>query len=471
MADALMFESKGWRAIGGAALGFLVLALVALPVRVAAAGLGLLALMLTSLLAPAASLVVLALMLPFGDLLALPGGQVGSTDAVALLALAAWLIRQLALRKALIRHLPMGWIQLLFVWVMALSLTQAATWRLGVPELLKWAQFVAVYFVAVQVLGPQTRRWVVAALFIAGGAQACIGVYQFLTQTGPEAFGVLGRYMRAHGTLRQPNPYAGYLGYLLPVAASLAMGALTAWRKKHSAAILGVGLGCAALAALLALGIVLSWSRGAWLGLAATAAVVLGLMSRKVWTVTLAAVVGAFLLVAFWSPDWLPKPVTDRLAELTSYALAPSAADSEVTDANFSVLERVAHWQAGLRMFSDRPWLGVGIGNYEAAYAAYAAPPWYDPLGHAHNMAINFLAETGVLGTTAFILVWVAAARMAWRARRTDRELSRAFAIGIVGTWTYLTVHSLFDSLFVQHMQLQLALLLGCLVADEARAT
>jgi hypothetical protein len=33
----------------------------------------------------------------------------------------------------------------------------------------------------------------------------------------------MGRFMRAYGTFRQPNPYAGYLGYLAPVAVSLAV--------------------------------------------------------------------------------------------------------------------------------------------------------------------------------------------------------------------------------------------------------
>jgi putative inorganic carbon (HCO3(-)) transporter len=94
-------------------------------------------------------------------------------------------------------------------------------------------------------------------------------------------------------------------------------------------------------------------------------------------------------------------------------------------------------------------------------------------LGHAHNVYINFLAETGVLGAGAFAIFWLAAI---WHTLRASlfmpkrQHLHKALAIGILGTLIYLSIHNLFDNLFVQHLQLQLALLLGGLVAmKEAR--
>ena len=35
-----------------------------------------------------------------------------------------------------------------------------------------------------------------------------------------------------------------------------------------------------------------------------------------------------------------------------------------VTDENFSVVERIAHWVAAQRMWAQSPWFGVGPGNY-----------------------------------------------------------------------------------------------------------
>jgi O-antigen ligase len=137
----------------------------------------------------------------------------------------------------------------------------------------------------------------------------------------------------------------------------------------------------------------------------------------------------------------------------------------EVTDDNFAVLERVGHWQAGADMFSDHPWLGVGIGNYALAYPAYARPHFYEALGHAHNVYINFLAETGMLGAAAFAAFWLAALALAWRTARRGTGNTAALAAGVLGTLVYLTIHNLFDNLFVAHMQLQLALLLAAISA------
>jgi O-antigen ligase len=127
-------------------------------------------------------------------------------------------------------------------------------------------------------------------------------------------------------------------------------------------------------------------------------------------------------------------------------------------------------------MFSDHPWLGVGIGNYAVAYPAYALPRWYEPLGHAHNYYLNMAAEAGLMGLTAYLVagavvfIWVVRRIRDWRA------WPQALAIGVLGVLTHLSVHNLFDNLYVQHMILHLALLLGALTVlnayldDEANA-
>ena len=97
-------------------------------------------------------------------------------------------------------------------------------------------------------------------------------------------------------------------------------------------------------------------------------------------------------------------------------------------------------------------------------------PHWYLPLGHAHNAFINFLAEVGVIGFAAFVFFWLGVAWLAGRAATSGDAYAAALGIGILGAWAYLSVHSLFDNLFVQHMQLQLALLLGILFALTGNA-
>jgi O-antigen ligase len=219
------------------------------------------------------------------------------------------------------------------------------------------------------------------------------------------------------------------------------------------------------VAGVLAAGVIMSWSRGGWLGLIAGLLAILGLRSRRTAAATLIGLALLALIVTVGGTGWMPGPIAARLGDLGNYVAGPDLAHTEITDANFAVLERLAHWQAGQRMFNDHPWLGVGIGNFGTNYAAYALPHWYVSLGHAHNIFLNYLAETGVIGFAAFAASWLGVAWLAWRIAARSRGYRAALAIGVLGTWFYLSAHSMFDNLFVAHMQLQLALLLGALVA------
>jgi putative inorganic carbon (hco3(-)) transporter len=387
------------------------------------------------------------------------------------LTIVAWLAREVALRREIRLKPPaLTAALLLFVWLAGVSLTQAFSWRDGLPEWFKWVEFAALYIAAAQLLDRRSRWLVVAALFAGALSQAALGAYQFLRQVGPDGFLLPGGFMRAYGTLEQPNPYAGYLGYTTPLAASLALAALAVASRKRSLRLWLIAAALVGVTAALAAGIAMSWSRGAWLGLAAALVAVAGLRNWRTAGVTLALVVAVGLVVALVGTGWLPSPVAGRVADLGGYFSAPDPARTEITDENFSVLERLAHWQAGLRMFDEAPSLGVGIGNYAANYSRYPQPHWYEPLGHAHNVFINFLAETGLLGLAAFLAFWLGIAALAVRAgwNAADRW-NVALALGVLGGWVYLTTHNLFDNLFVQHLQLQLALLLAVLQAPPVR--
>jgi O-antigen ligase len=320
------------------------------------------------------------------------------------------------------------------------------------------------YLVATQILHKRSVVWVLIALLTAGTAQAALGFYQFLQQAGPEAFVLQGGFMRAYGTFQQPNPYAGYLGYLFPVAASLGLGALGQWQISRSRTHLALFAVCSIVAGSLAIGIILSWSRGAWLGLIAGGVAVLAFRSRRSAIIATVIAIVSLLVVLLFGTGWMPQTIMGRIGDLGSNLADVDPGRTEITDANFAVLERLAHWRVGQRMFADHPWLGVGIGNFATVYEKYALPHWYIPLGHAHNVFINFLAETGAVGFLTFMIFWLGVAGLAWRSAVRTAGYARVLGIGILGMWIYLSIHSLFDNLFVQHMQLQLALLLAMLV-------
>jgi O-antigen ligase len=127
------------------------------------------------------------------------------------------------------------------------------------------------------------------------------------------------------------------------------------------------------------------------------------------------------------------------------------------------VLERQAHWQAGLDMLRDEIALGVGFGNYADAYAQYALINWPDPLGHAHNYYINLLAEVGVVGLATYLFFWTA---VFWQTIRLLRYLDwpdRGIAMGLLAAWVALAAHHLVDKLYVNNIYIHLGVMLGLL--------
>lgn len=449
-------------ALIGVALLVAVLPTPASGLLLAAAGLA-----LAVLIKPWLGLPLLALVAPWAALRPLPVGALplDGADLALALVLAAWLAQGVAQRRIVVPHPPLLWPLLALLAALGLSLLAAPSYREGLPELLKWLQVLALYLATAALLPRQRVGWLIAAVLAAAAAQALLGLYQFLTQSGPDAFFLLGRFMRAYGAFRQPNPYAGYLGLVAPLAISLA---LWAWSSRQWAPA-RLRLSLTAAAGLISLGLLASWSRGAWLAFAAAVAVVILAHSRRAAPAVLALAAAAIVaLGVFGAADLLPAPVAGRLSELQQYVGLVDVARTEVTDANFSVIERIAHWQAALAMWRDHLWLGVGAGNYAVVYHLYNLPRWYEPLGHAHNVYLNFAAEAGLLGLLAYGWLWLAALWQALRRAAASNRFAAAVGAGILGGLVAASVHNFFDNLWVQHIYLTLALLLGLLAVLAA---
>ncbi len=135
----------------------------------------------------------------------------------------------------------------------------------------------------------------------------------------------------------------------------------------------------------------------------------------------------------------------------------------DINDANFSVLERLAHWQAATDMARDDLWTGVGFGNYEAAYADYMLINFTAALGHAHNYYLNLLAEVGLPGLLAYMFFWLAVmGQSVWLIRRLAWP-ERGVAVGLLAAWVALAVHHLVDKLYVNNIYVHLGVMLGLL--------
>jgi putative inorganic carbon (HCO3(-)) transporter len=415
----------------------------------------------------------------YAPALPLDAGQIA-----LILTLGAWFLHAARRGEVRVPASPFNVPLLVFVGVALLSLTDALSLGYGLNEVIKWAQIVVVMWLAVDFARRGRLGFVVGAVLTSAAVQAAIGVWQFgLRGNGPEQFLILGgRFYRAYGTFEQPNPYGGFVGMALAVACGVALGALMGWARPvgenlrarrplsarrvlraasnaHAPALIGLIV----LAGLLLAGLLASWSRGAWLGFGAAAFVMLAAWPRRAWIGLLlaaGAVLAAALAMRF---NLLPGEIAARLTGFTAYFRSFDVRGVDINDLNFSVIERLAHWQAAREMARHNFWLGVGIGNYEPVYAAYALMNWPYPLGHAHNFYLNLFAETGIIGLIAYGALWIVVLWQTWRATRGGAPWQRGLAIGLLGAWTHLLVHSLVDKLYVANLHLHVGVLLGAL--------
>ena len=241
---------------------------------------------------------------------------------------------------------------------------------------------------------------------------------------------------RVRGTFGSPNNLALVLERAAPVALALALaaGARTSfsgpgrwsWRRVLDTRALWL----LALGVLLAV-LILTWSRGAWLG----ALVGLAVAARPLWTqvgfrrrvvavgFSIAALAGIVLVTG-----------VERIGQLLRIG------DS-------GAVSRLAIWDSAWRMGRENWLFGVGPDNFLTHYRAFMRPEaWREPnISHPHNLLLDAWVSMGVIGVMALIGVLVLFWRDWWRIRRDGAGGADPLAFGLAGALAATLTHGLVD--------------------------
>jgi putative inorganic carbon (HCO3(-)) transporter len=238
--------------------------------------------------------------------------------------------------------------------------------------------------------------------------------------------------VRIYSTLENPNLLAGYLLPMLPLAVVV----LLRWRRPlpRLFAATTLVLGAAAL--------VLTYSRGAWMGMVAAAAVLAVLLVLRhtrrwppLWrkVVPLAVLLGGAALLAVLV--WQVEPLRVRVLSLV--------AGREDSSNNF----RINVWLAVLDMIQARPWLGIGPGNdaFNLIYPLYQQPR-FNALS-AYSIPLELTVEAGIPGLVAGIGLVLASVRQGLGLWRGDGPWALP-AMGVLAVIAALGVQGLTDTIF-----------------------
>jgi hypothetical protein len=302
----------------------------------------------------------------------------------------------------------------------------------AVTTLLEVGVFLAVAWVAAR-NGPSLSRILSTPLLIAAALQGGLAIFQHFHDGTA----------RPAGTFLNPSHLAGWLVAALfvglgPVALGRSAGAVV-WRS------------VVAVPAIVA--VCLAGSRGALLGLAAGAAWLVASVWKRLGprarTALLAASMAGVILAAVG--------VVVRSASLDPFRY-----------------QRLRIWEASLAVTWDRPWLGVGPGQWDAAANNVSFPLQAGPLrferyvDSTHSDALRLPAELGWPAALAALLALALAVREIRRGRRDGRlDVSTA---GATAALVALGVQALVDNLSARPaVYLLAAALLGALASVPGR--
>ncbi len=342
------------------------------------------------------------------------------------------------------------WRPLVLLMVLSiLSLATALSHSTTVIKILEYIEFFIVVVAVARQADLDESAWkpVLIALFGIASLLSLYGFYQFLFQVGPHANVVDTYHVRADAVFGQPNAFGGFEAMVFPIiAALLAYG--PKWAKTWWTWV---------ALALVALGVIDSFSRGAWV--ASMAAVffmgVLAWTSRGRTSINRKFVVPAVVIpiIGFIIVDLLGKTNLSHVAvhtyQTTGERLSSTVGALVHPQHHFDTNQRLLIWKAALHAIKSHPILGVGLGGFTRFVALHPVKGLVGLPPMAHDLYLEWGADLGVLGIVAAIWLewsWIKHAVSAVMSKaRTLSPFQYAMGLGAFGTMVSFIVHDWVD--------------------------
>jgi O-antigen ligase len=384
-------------------------------------------------LRPELALPLIGLGLPVYQLgIPLLGKVFSMTEILIVLAALGWLLHWLsrgAFRRVGVRQWVeelslIDWGVVALVLLATASLLWAEEARPAARELRTVVLEAALFYALLRVLVRDIREaWRVVDAFIVGGVLiAVVGAYQWVL--GENLIAAEG-VSRVRGFYGSPNNLALYLGRVLPLAVAAAVwGVRGRWRWAYAVA-----------SVVMLVGVLLTYSRGAWLlGIPVALLFLAAMRGRRAVAVVAVVLVVALALVSVTAGG-------DRMALLLDAGEGTS-------------FLRLQLWKSSISMVRDHPVLGVGLDNFLYEYRTrYVLPTAWEEfnLSHPHNIVLDFWLRLGLAGMVVMGWLLFGFFRRGWRAvarGRTGSEPAMVMAVGLMASVVYTLAHGLVDNAF-----------------------
>lgn len=269
------------------------------------------------------------------------------------------------------------WI-LVFVLVVAISAMTSISLEESRNIALLMGAFILSYFVVINTIENKKQfKFILYVFIIATVITAIYGLYQYkfgdlYSQAWLDKDMFEDIKMRVYSTFENPNVYGEYLILAIPIIISLM------WEEKGiiKKLILLAALGITMLA------MVLTFSRGCWLGIMFAVALLAIMIDRRF------IILGVLALIVM--PFILPETIMNRFMSIGNMG------DS-------STSYRVYIWFGTIAMLKDYWFSGIGMGitSFNTVYPIYSYNNVTTP--HSHNLYLQIVVEYGIIGLIVFL--------------------------------------------------------------------
>ncbi len=204
------------------------------------------------------------------------------------------------------------------------------------------------------------------------------------------------------------------------------------------------------------IGVILSYSRASWLGILLALGVftIIKLGIKFKYILTFALITIAFLS-AFWFQiiDQLEKNNQDSSSNISHHITSITNISTDASN-----VERLNRWYCAIEMFKEKPLVGWGPGTYQFQYAPFQKKRMRTiistnsgNIGNAHSEYLGALAEQGIFGTLAFLLLAITILSTGFKIHKfaSDKRiksLALSISLGFITYFFHALLNNFLDS-------------------------
>lgn len=320
-------------------------------------------------------------------------------EILLVLIITAWISLHLLERRKIQLNSFLTWPLLAFWLSGLLSIASSEFLMKSLAELLNLTEYLLLAWISFEQFQNSKRsHLLIPVLTWSSFAMALDGLVQLflghdIIRWHPAA--VFQNTVRLKASFSHPNNFSAYLAMVIPLSL------LKCYEKKSWLYFL--------MLPILLWAMVLTYSRGAWVGLGA-ALTVFGIIKDKKMVLLLIVLLFVALLT-------FPEVMTQRIKDIFDFK-------------NITTQMRFESWKEGWSLFLQKPILGHGLKTFSTLLNE----------GYAHNCYLQILAETGILGLLSFLWLLSTAFIRFFKARQSLTSL------GFLCSLTAFSIHAASDT-------------------------